>query len=111
MNEWICDFGFAICDLAAANCRNPRGGHDGGQFACLLSQRIHFGCWQQAAVNNQFHPITRLVSFFFHSSELGDEFGFGASATSGAVVRADRRSASQQLISQIANRKSKIKNP
>jgi hypothetical protein len=32
MNEGICDFRFAICDLAAPQGRDTRGGHYGRQI-------------------------------------------------------------------------------
>jgi hypothetical protein len=37
MNEGICDFRFAICDLAAT-CRVTGSGHDRGQFTGFLPQ-------------------------------------------------------------------------
>jgi hypothetical protein len=100
MNDGIFDFRFAICDLATATRRKSGRDHDCGQFARFLSKRIHFAFGQKTAVDNQFHPISRLVSFFLHGSEPGNELGFRASPTSRAVICANRRSASDELISQ-----------
>ena len=117
MNEEICDCRFAICDLTPAACRNARSGHDRGQLAHFLPERVDFGFHEQATIDNQFHPIRGFISFLFHRSKLRDELGFGTSATSRAVSRADRCPASYQLISQRATfgrfwkRGDKLKNP
>jgi hypothetical protein len=39
MNERICDFGFAICDLAACRGRDARGGHNGRGCSLKLFDR------------------------------------------------------------------------
>jgi len=101
MSDRICDFGFAICDLAsAATRRKARSRHNGSQLARLLPERIDSAFPQQTTIDNQFHPIGGFVSFFFHRSQLGDEFSFRTAATSCAVICADRCAASDQLIAE-----------
>ena len=96
MSKRICDFRFAICDLAAAR-REPRTRHDRSQFARFLPKRIDLGFRQQTAVDNQLHPISRLIGFFLHGAQFCNELGFGTTATRRAIVCADRCPASYQL--------------
>jgi hypothetical protein len=92
----ILDLRFAICDWAAGG-GNPGSSHDRGQFAGLLVQRVDLLLAQQAAVDDQFHPIGRFIRLLLDGAQLGDELGFGTTSTSCPVVRANGRSTSHQL--------------
>jgi len=56
---WL-EFRISICDLVSRS-GNPGRSHDGGQFAGLVVQRLNLILAQQAAVDDQFHPIRRFV--------------------------------------------------
>ena len=62
MNDGICDFRFAICDLAAATRREARSCHDRGQLAGFLSQRIDFGFGQQAAFDDELATAPQIAN-------------------------------------------------
>ena len=66
MNDGVCDFRFAICNLAPTARGKPRSRHDRGQFASFLTERIDFCFRHQTAVDNQFHSVRGFVGFLFN---------------------------------------------
>jgi hypothetical protein len=97
MNEKICDFRFAICDLTPPTCRKSGRGHNGGQLRGLLPEGINALPFQQFGVDNQFHPIGRFIGFFFNRAQLRNKLRLGASATRRPVVCPDRSPTPDQL--------------
>ena len=59
MNDKICDFRFAICDLTTATRRETRSGHDRARFTGFLSQHSDFALWQQGTVDGS------VLEFYF----------------------------------------------
>jgi hypothetical protein len=96
MNDGICDFRFAICDLVARG-RDSRCSHNGRQFASFPVQSGNAGFRQQASVDHQLHPVGRFIGFFFDSSKFRNEFSFRATAAGSSVVRSDGSAATHQL--------------
>ena len=97
MNEGICDFRFAICDLGAMRRRKTRRSHDRGQFGGFLMQGRNLFRFQQAIIDNQFHPVSGFIRFFLHGSQLRNKLGFRTDAARSLVIGSDRHSTADQL--------------
>ena len=101
--------------LPIADCRLPikksfsgsgfaRCGHDGGEVVGFLQQRRQLARGHRRGFDEQFEPQRGFVSFLFHRSDFGDEFGLAARAATGAVIRRDRSAAANDLFGDGASR-------
>ncbi len=83
-----------------ARTRRLDGSHDHGEdLVCFFFQIDNQFLFHQPGFNNEFHPVHTFGALLLNNAHFGNKFGIGASAAGSAVVGTNRRSASEQLLS------------
>ena len=73
---------------------------DGNEFIAFLPQRGQLCCGDDAAIDQQFEPVSGFLGLAQRVTAFGDELRFAASSVCFAIVRADRSSGAEHLFSE-----------
>src|SRR5262245_41608391 len=79
-------------------------GENARELARFLKQGADLLRLQQCAVGNQFEPVAAFIGLFFDDAQSRYKLSSRPRTASGTIIRADRRPASHELISNSASR-------
>ena len=97
----IFDFRISIFDWLGISslCRFTARDKHSRDLIGLIKQSLRTACGQQLCLNGDFQPKATLIGFFLHNRGFVNKILTRFSSAEGAVIRANRTSAADELVS------------